>query len=1076
MNTRPPTPVGVAVAPHIDGAWSWSVHTLHQRWRGSAQRPRVDKLAPLIQSQIQDRLHEPWTVAAPTPLALATPGQGPDHTRAEQLAAAAARDLVSGHLRSLDVRLLPAHERPVPGPTAHTAWTWSVHAVADEDGTDWAWVSGAGWYATGTAEPGASTSQAAYTAIDHAACTSPLGGRVRILCDDYPAVDEAATLLSHARRAHTDTWPAPAPGVEVEFVEADSTQAHNAAMTLVEEMADHTPHPALEPDPQTGQEHKTPTDHEPPAPLAHSSPTPPPAHPQPEPQAEQEGQLTLIDPHQAHRIRLRPEQAEAVRAIHAAWKSHGRARLLWPCGYGKTVAYAGAAHQWGASLSVVMVSSLDLIPQIRDAFTGVWGPGLAQVLAVCSRREQLAGPAHIPTHLEVISDPQVLAYAIGKRAPTVVVATYHSLDVLLRASTEHGVDFDVLICDEAHHTVGEADARWVRVHHDLPARVRLYGTATPRHLSAADGRQLYSMDDEATFGPLAHQKTFGQGIAEGRLADYQVLATLVGHEQVYAALRGRDRVSVRGQDMGVDLVAAQIATLRAITDHDLRSIICYVPTLEWAARFSDSLSLVHTLGHEDLAGPRPVRALHINGSSTQAERERARRALARPGRSTTVVTVVGCYIEGVDVPAVDAVGLFSGTRSRSRLLQQVGRALRKGEDPDKTAKLLTPLYVPPGAEPEVLQDEPSYERLLAVLHGLRSVDERLGAALAVHRESLTASLAGGTVNFGLTERTAITLPPTWVESISTQVIDDAAPGRLWWDTYRRCADFHAQHGHVRVPESLTTATGRPLNQWVHGQNRAMREDLLPSDRRSALEQIGVDGRRPVERTLHALPPLVEQWLAEHEHLDPPPGHPLHHLLDKVRAAHRKDMVPGPWLSWLQERGFALDPRHEGRMRRIRELAGFAAERGRMPDAKVPSEAPLAAVLYALRRAYRLGQLPAEQVRLCQQHALPLTGTASTIPPRRATDADGTEHLAAKASIDDLVKALEQGANTAEIARACGITPQTVSQRLRGAGLSRKQIWEGALSQRARRAATDEQIEEVARRYQLKPSTVRRFRK
>src|SRR5438046_10675415 len=86
-----------------------------------------------------------------------------------------------------------------------------------------------------------------------------------------------------------------------------------------------------------------------------------------------------------------------------------------------------------------------------------------------------------------------------------------------------GVTAGLLVVDEAHRTAGWAGKRARFLHHDsgLPARRRLYLTATPRVL-AGGGRgareDILSMDDTGTFGPRLFTYPFPRPRAQRRPA------------------------------------------------------------------------------------------------------------------------------------------------------------------------------------------------------------------------------------------------------------------------------------------------------------------------------------------------------------------------------------------------------------------------------------------------------------------------------------------------------------------------------------------------------------------------------
>lgn len=79
--------------------------------------------------------------------------------------------------------------------------------------------------------------------------------------------------------------------------------------------------------------------------------------------------------------------------------------------------------------------------------------------------------------------------------------------------------------------------------------------------------------------------------------------------------------------------------------------------------------------------------------------------------------------EGVDIPSVDAVVFADPTRSVIRCVQAHGRALRLDVS-GKTASLIVPVYIPPGAETENILGT-AYEPVWAIATALASHDHRI---------------------------------------------------------------------------------------------------------------------------------------------------------------------------------------------------------------------------------------------------------------------------------------------------------------------------------------------------------------
>lgn len=97
-----------------------------------------------------------------------------------------------------------------------------------------------------------------------------------------------------------------------------------------------------------------------------------------------------------------------------------------------------------------------------------------------------------------------------------IFSTYQSIEVVHQAQQKTGIEFDLVVCDEAHRTAGytapgDDPSAFVRVHDNafIKGKKRLYMTATPRIYAEASKTkaeesnvQVYSMDDVSTFGPF----------------------------------------------------------------------------------------------------------------------------------------------------------------------------------------------------------------------------------------------------------------------------------------------------------------------------------------------------------------------------------------------------------------------------------------------------------------------------------------------------------------------------------------------------------------------------------------------
>ncbi len=110
-------------------------------------------------------------------------------------------------------------------------------------------------------------------------------------------------------------------------------------------------------------------------------------------------------------------------------------------------------------------------------------------------------------------------------------------------------EIDLVICDEAHRTVGamyssnERDDKnaFTLCHSDehIQAKKRLYMTATPKVYSESSKARakesdniIYSMDDEEVFGEEIYTLNFTRAIALDLLTDYKAMILAVRKENL----------------------------------------------------------------------------------------------------------------------------------------------------------------------------------------------------------------------------------------------------------------------------------------------------------------------------------------------------------------------------------------------------------------------------------------------------------------------------------------------------------------------------------------------------------------
>lgn len=483
------------------------------------------------------------------------------------------------------------------------------------------------------------------------------------------------------------------------------------------------------------------------------------------------------------RKELKPHQEEALAEAVKHYKDHDRGKLIMACGTGKTFTSLRIAEQLAGAKGKVLflVPSIALMGQTLRAWCmDALHP--LRPMCVCSDSEvsrsrdngddtnitsvvDLAWPAS--TSVEQIKH-QFLALLHDKREGLLVVfSTYQSIERVAAAQRAVGeaMDFDFIICDEAHRTTGvtlkdEEESAFVRVHdnHFIHASKRMYMTATPRLYKDTDKQKaqereayLCSMDNAEQYGEEFYRLDFSHAVEKNLLSDYKVLILNVDEKdvttEVQTALAGLDAASRREVD--TDDMAKLIGCINALSkrsryDNKLLTEIDPQP-MHRAVAFCQNIkmskaitaafnacadSYYSSLSASEREGLVQVTARHVDGSMGAAQRDNLIGWLKRTptdGTDCHILSNVRCLSEGVDVPSLDAAIFLSPKNSQVDVVQSVGRVMRTAPG-KKYGYIIIPIVVPSDVDPEkALDDNQRYAVVWDILRALRAHDDRFNA-------------------------------------------------------------------------------------------------------------------------------------------------------------------------------------------------------------------------------------------------------------------------------------------------------------------------------------------------------------
>ncbi|GHR78978.1 helicase [Helicobacter pylori] len=338
---------------------------------------------------------------------------------------------------------------------------------------------------------------------------------------------------------------------------------------------------------------------------------------------------------------------------------------------------------------------------------------------------------------------------------------------------------DLIICDEAHRTVGamyssnERDDKnaFTLCHSDenIKAKKRLYMTATPKVYSESSKARakesdnaIYSMDDEGIFGEEIYTLNFERAIALDLLTDYKVIILAVRKENLSGVTNSVNKKISRLEAKGTKLdkklinnefVCKIVGTHKGLAKQDLIALdnenqedhnlqnkydatpsqraISFCKSIDTSKRIKDSFETIMECYDEELKKKSfknlQISIDHIDGTmNCKVRLEKLEELNEFKTNTCKVLSNARCLSEGVDVPALDSIVFFDGKSAMVDIIQAVGRVMRKAKRKQRGYIIL-----PIALEESEIQNldeavnNTNFKNIWKVLKALRSHDPSL---------------------------------------------------------------------------------------------------------------------------------------------------------------------------------------------------------------------------------------------------------------------------------------------------------------------------------------------------------------
>ncbi|GAA7313193.1 hypothetical protein HpM067_00500 [Helicobacter pylori] len=470
-----------------------------------------------------------------------------------------------------------------------------------------------------------------------------------------------------------------------------------------------------------------------------------------------------------------------------------RGKLIMACGTGKTYTSLKIMESLDPKITLFLAPSIALLSQtFREYAQEKSEPFYASI--VCSDDKVGKGkknksddgiddinfselPLKPSTRLEDILSVHEKAKKENKRF--IIFSTYQSALRIQEAQRMGLNEIDLIICDEAHRTVGamyssnERDDKnaFTLCHSDehIKAKKRLYMTATPKVYSESSKAKakesdnvIYSMDDEEIFGEEIYTLNFERAIALDLLTDYKVIILAVRSKNLSGVTNSVNKkisqLEAKGTKLDKKLINNEfvckiVGTHKGLAkqdlivlddenqeDHNLQNkydtapsqrAINFCKSIDTSKNIKDSFETIMECYDEELKKKSFKNLLikidHVDGTmNCKVRLEKLEELNQFQPNTCKVLSNARCLSEGVDVPALDSIVFFDGKSAMVDIIQAVGRVMRKSKGKQRGYIIL-----PIALEESEIQNldeavnNTNFKNIWKVLKALRSHDPSL---------------------------------------------------------------------------------------------------------------------------------------------------------------------------------------------------------------------------------------------------------------------------------------------------------------------------------------------------------------
>jgi superfamily II DNA or RNA helicase len=636
-------------------------------------------------------------------------------------------------------------------------------------------------------------------------------------------------------------------------------------------------------------------------------------------------------------------QREAVSAVLQAYETAGRCQVYAPTGSGKTAIAARVWCRLAEPGIFVLVGPTRNVAQASEKFPTYYDEA--------SPATQDASYLQVNSNPDATRDPKRITRFLRQPGPRLLFATDTSLPLVTKALRKLRLQADLFAIDEAHRNTsarasGGRQALWSEeAVINLPARRRLYMTATPRTWSAeADDLVIFSQDDEKKYGPVAYELAFDDAERRGIVLPI-VPYFLKSEDETLAQQLMADPDAQQvwdGRSMNYREVVTHVSIWRARTDglpdpdhpgerYRPRRILVSFNRRTQVKGFVDRHErLMRVLGVDG------GMAFAFLGDTPAARREEIHESVSKllgpDGRlDYAVIAQCGALTESYDLPDLDMAILVTPKHSTVAIQQLIGRITRRPVEAagKKWASVLTTDLVTDSG------DELSDMPIMSVVRALMTLSETLRHQL---REGKLQEGSGPSPVRLPVDLGGQQLPDGFFENLRLDFVPIILEPPTFPKFLAHLDEYIAEHGDPLVPQDYACpGDGYRLGHRVaHARTRHTRGEM-PQGQIQELDARGFSWRP--DRHLFADPRKWQEFVthfrdyqADHDGDGLVPsdyvhnGYKLGQCVESIRRENRVPLSPEQKAE-LNDLGFVWRVVHRDPDRFLPHLDSYIAENG-----------------------------------------------------------------------------------------------------------------------------------------------------